>query len=104
MATPPGRLAPGDTWGPPAAWVGNRCRLSVFPEHTNRGGHHDDEPPALVYRLNAGVLTVCPLELTVLFVLSSGIRFDGPLLPARIKPRALFLQGLNCLLGSTIVA
>ena len=32
MATPPSRLAPGDTWGPPAAWVGNRCRLSVSPE------------------------------------------------------------------------
>jgi len=31
-ATPPGRLAPGDTWGPPAAWVGHRCRLSVSPE------------------------------------------------------------------------
>ena len=24
MATPPGRLAPGDTWGPAAAWVGHR--------------------------------------------------------------------------------
>ena len=32
MATPPGRLAPGGTWGPPAAWVGNQCRLSVSPE------------------------------------------------------------------------
>ena len=32
MATPPGRLAPGDTWGRPAAWVGHRCWLSVSPE------------------------------------------------------------------------
>ena len=32
MATPPGRLAPGDTWGRPAAWVGHRCKLSVSPE------------------------------------------------------------------------
>ena len=32
MATPPGRLAPGGTWGRPAAWVGHRCRLSVSPE------------------------------------------------------------------------
>ena len=32
MATAPGRLAPGDTWGRPAAWVGHQCKLSVSSE------------------------------------------------------------------------
>ena len=31
-ATPSGRLAPGDAWSRPAAWVGHRCWLSVSPE------------------------------------------------------------------------
>ena len=34
VAYPPGRLAPGVevAWGPPAAWLGRRCTLSVSPE------------------------------------------------------------------------